>query len=119
MTTNATLSRSQLRQLERALRSSRARLERSMVADRLRRIASRSRKGTGERHAGRATAGVHDERTLTQHRELVDAVRRLESGSYGTCEHCGSAIDFDRLTAHPHTTHCAECAARLAGAGAE
>jgi RNA polymerase-binding transcription factor DksA len=42
--------------------------------------------------------------------ELADveaALRRLDEGTYGTCEVCGEQIDESRLTAHPATRFCA------------
>lgn len=41
--------------------------------------------------------------------EEVDiALRRLEDGSYGTCERCGREIDADRLRARPASRYCVE-----------
>ena len=56
--------------------------------------------------------------------ELADvehALRRLDEGTYGTCEACGKPIDDDRLEAMPAARFClddqatAEREARLAG----
>ena len=41
--------------------------------------------------------------------QLADALRRLENGTYGRCAACGSGISFERLSAIPETTVCAEC----------
>lgn len=41
--------------------------------------------------------------------ELDHVVRRLEQGSYGTCEACGSEIPEERLEAMPDTTLCVPC----------
>lgn len=41
--------------------------------------------------------------------ELADverALRRLDDGSYGTCEACGTAIGDDRLAVHPAARFC-------------
>ncbi len=35
---------------------------------------------------------------------------RLDSGRYGTCEHCESGIDTARLSAYPYASLCIECA---------
>jgi RNA polymerase-binding transcription factor DksA len=43
--------------------------------------------------------------------ELADverALRRLDDGSYGTCEACGSAIADERLEAMPATRFCVQ-----------
>jgi DnaK suppressor protein len=45
---------------------------------------------------------------------LIDihaALARLDAGSYGTCEGCGSPIPDGRLEARPTTRHCVQCAA--------
>ncbi len=44
--------------------------------------------------------------------EIDNALTRLESGSYGTCESCGRPIGEDRLTAIPSATLCIACAGR-------
>jgi RNA polymerase-binding transcription factor DksA len=43
--------------------------------------------------------------------ELDRALMRLEAGTYGTCERCGTAITPERLTARPATQTCVSCAA--------
>ena len=40
------------------------------------------------------------------------ALRRLDEGNYGSCEHCGTAIPLDRLLAIPETPHCITCGGR-------
>jgi DnaK suppressor protein len=45
-------------------------------------------------------------------RELVNvenALKRLNNGSYGKCEACGSVIAIARLQALPYATYCIEC----------
>ena len=41
--------------------------------------------------------------------QILDALRRLEDGTFGSCAGCGSTISFERLSAIPETTVCAEC----------
>jgi hypothetical protein len=36
------------------------------------------------------------------------ALRRLDDGSYGTCEVCGTPCDADRLAADPLSTRCSQ-----------
>jgi DnaK suppressor protein len=38
------------------------------------------------------------------------ALRRLDDGTYGTCEGCGNAIPLARLDALPSVAHCVRCA---------
>lgn len=40
--------------------------------------------------------------------DVEHALRRLDDGTYGTCEVCGGAIDEDRLTTTPAARTCAE-----------
>lgn len=41
--------------------------------------------------------------------ELDHVHRRLQQGSYGTCEQCGEDIPEERLEAMPDTTMCVPC----------
>jgi len=50
------------------------------------------------------------ERERVQLRQIVDALRRIEEGTYGACNCCGGAIPFERLTVFPETLACATCA---------
>jgi len=42
--------------------------------------------------------------------DVDDAIERLESGTYGTCERCGLRVAEERLTALPATRTCISCA---------
>ncbi len=44
--------------------------------------------------------------------EVEEALRRLDSGRYGTCEQCGRAIDPARLEVMPYARLCADCKRR-------
>lgn len=48
------------------------------------------------------------ERVQAQLADVEHAMRRLDEGSYGTCEVCGRVIDEDRLEALPATRFCVE-----------
>src|SRR5690606_4225095 len=39
-------------------------------------------------------------------RDVDEALRRLDAGSYGRCETCGAALGDERLTAVPATRFC-------------
>ncbi len=43
--------------------------------------------------------------------DLDDALARLENGSYGICERCGSPIGAERLAFRPSSRTCITCAA--------
>ncbi len=47
--------------------------------------------------------------------ESREALRRLEDGSYGTCEACARPIPFERLEAIPHARRCVGCQDVLPG----
>lgn len=61
---------------------------------------------------------MEKELTIWQHHQdllaqVEEALGRIDAGTYGTCEGCGTAIPVARLDALPHTKLCVECAARL------
>lgn len=41
-----------------------------------------------------------------------EALRKVDEGTYGTCETCGKSIPVARLDALLHVTECVECANR-------
>jgi RNA polymerase-binding transcription factor DksA len=43
-----------------------------------------------------------------QRRRVVEALERLDNGSYGRCAVCGREIDDDRLEARPEVVTCRE-----------
>lgn len=55
----------------------------------------------------RALKGEAMLKELTQ---LIEALRRLDDGTWGTCEECCCAIGRNRLMAVPETRWCAGCA---------
>src|SRR3954454_15385657 len=101
MRTARTLNRGQLRELERTLRSDRARLERAMARTRSHRIALRMRGALAAEGDSRSTRSTRrltvSPRTLARHQELVAAIRRLEAGTYGVCLECGAPIEYEQL----------------------
>ena len=42
-------------------------------------------------------------------KNVKDALKCIEDGTYGTCTKCGSSIDSTRLTANPAATVCTNC----------
>jgi len=60
-----------------------------------------------------ATLGDVDVRALA---EVLDALGRVERGTYGLCEECAHPIPDARLDALPATAVCVECASARAQA---
>ena len=50
------------------------------------------------------------ERERVKAAQLAEALRRLDEGTYGTCEGCAGPIEFERLSVFPETRTCARCA---------
>ncbi len=47
--------------------------------------------------------------------QIIDALRRMDNGTYGLCAGCQGRISFERLAAIPETTVCADCSWSRAG----
>ncbi len=45
--------------------------------------------------------------------EAIAALRRIDEGTYGTCENCGQPVPEERLKAIPWTRYCTKCAQAL------
>lgn len=50
-------------------------------------------------------------------REVLDALDRIERGTYGRCENCHRPISRERLEALPYARYCIRCARILQGEG--
>ena len=57
----------------------------------------------------RALAVSHLDREYNQLRNVRAALRRIEAGSFGTCQQCDEDINPKRLTAVPWATLCIRC----------
>ena len=49
------------------------------------------------------------EMKYVQYKEIADAFRKLQSGTYGLCEECGQEIDIKRLEVSPLARYCIPC----------
>jgi DnaK suppressor protein len=47
-----------------------------------------------------------------QRTEILDALRRIELGTYGTCTDCGGLVPEGRLEAKPAASRCVKCQAK-------
>jgi len=111
VSTAAFPTRTQLRELERELRSERARLERAIGAGGWH-VDEAPGFGDGRRTSATADGGLAvavESRTLARHEALTEALRRLEAGTYGRCASCGKPIPYGRLLVMPEATHCVAC----------
>lgn len=45
--------------------------------------------------------------------QIDSALRRIESGGYGTCARCGNEIPAERLEALPYAAYCITCQAEV------
>ena len=53
---------------------------------------------------------VHEENIL---QDIRDALKRMDSGTYGACARCGGDIPEERLEALPYAKFCIECAEEM------
>ncbi len=49
-------------------------------------------------------------RKKRQLRQIEEALKRVDDGSYGTCSLCGQPIGTERLEAFPDVLNCVRCA---------
>lgn len=60
----------------------------------------------------RASARVLDDanrRAVEEEALVMDALDRLDKGTYGECEACGEPISWQRLQVQPTAPRCADC----------
>lgn len=48
--------------------------------------------------------------SLDEIEQIRQALHQIESGTYGTCTRCGTAIPTERLELLPYATTCTKCA---------
>lgn len=51
--------------------------------------------------------------------EVIEALERIERGTFGRCEECQQEISRERLDALPYARYCLRCARKLQGNAAE
>lgn len=49
------------------------------------------------------------QRDADELRRIDDALRRMEEGRYGVCQHCGEDIPVQRLEVEPTAARCIKC----------
>jgi DnaK suppressor protein len=69
--------------------------------------------GDGTAYAIERMTSAFQAKTLYETvKQLDGALRRLEEGTYGSCEECGALIQQERLMAVPWTGLCFRCASK-------
>jgi len=48
-----------------------------------------------------------------QRSQVLDALRRIDLGTYGTCVDCGASVPEGRLEAKPEAARCVKCQGKL------
>ena len=107
------LRKRQLDDLRNELEGERDRLERAIAREDW-------ASGTAAAEPGATTDGDSDgdlgvavmSRRQTRHEAIVDALQRLDEGSYGLCVICRHPIPYARLLVMPETHYCVACGAR-------
>lgn len=115
------LSKQQIKQFKQLLLQ-----ERAKFAGEIRTLAQEASKNPREASGDLSSYTVHmaDMSADTYERELVsnlasseqavlyqieDALKRIEEGTYGTCQQCQKPITMSRLRAVPYTSLCISC----------
>lgn len=55
------------------------------------------------------TEGMIANHQLEELKQIEDALKKIDNGSYGTCDMCGINIPIGRLKAKPFAKFCTEC----------
>ncbi len=53
------------------------------------------------------------DRHVSELRDVEEALRRMDQGTYGRCTDCGEPISQERLEVVPSTIRCTKCQARI------
>ena len=120
MSTKRPLTKTQLRAIREELVAERAQLKHQVVGLDAEADVKNWREGGFDddpADAGSASFERETAQSLSNHArgllvQIDDALRRLDNGSYGTCESCGQRIENARLEALPYATLCMDCKRR-------
>lgn len=112
MNRTETLRRPQLRELEAELLSERRRLERVMEASAEPDTSLPSEGESVDVLVASRVGELVQTRTQARYEAIVNALRRLADGDYGTCLNCERPIPYGRLIVMPEAMHCVACGAR-------
>lgn len=112
MNQQATLSAAQLGEIQEDLLRQLSRLERSAPGTRKAVELDQSCIGRLSRIEALQNQSMMQslqERERVRLASVLDALERIETGSYGTCHTCGDSIEPERLLIFPETRHCSAC----------
>ena len=68
-------------------------------------------KELAERQEQQQLRDAEQQRDADELQAVLDALQRLDQGSYGRCADCGEAIAVERLYAQPSAKRCTACQA--------
>lgn len=63
----------------------------------------------------RSLSLAHADNARDELEAVLNAIRKIDKGTYGICDVCGKSIKKERLEFIPWATMCAECRSRLTG----
>jgi DnaK suppressor protein len=108
------LTKKELRELEAELVAERARLERSLEvqSDGVAGPAVGFAASAPTTEAGGVALALAT-RTHDRYSAILDALARIDAGTYGVCVSCDGRIPFGRLLVMPETARCVACGPRL------
>ena len=105
-----------LERLRKALLEEQSRLREDLETLQPDLLGSDTNAGVGNHPAEDASMTYEQEALVSMRRnqeatlERVErALRRMDEGTYGTCERCGQDIDYARLKAQPYAILCMDC----------
>jgi DnaK suppressor protein len=100
----------QLEEIKARLEAEREVLERELAQEGLGRVdVDEGFADSGQATAERSELIAAEEQHESVHRSIVEALARIEDGTYGLCQSCGAEIPAERLEAIPTTTLCVAC----------
>jgi DnaK suppressor protein len=111
------LTAAQLADVREELRRAAQRLERSLeISTRAARPVKLDQTSVGRLSRIDALQNQHltqelKERESARYAQILEALRRLDGGTYGLCAGCARPIPFERLLVFPETLRCAGCGA--------
>lgn len=111
---NTPLSKDQVEELREELQRTLTKIERSLQLNGGGRTTDLDQSAVGRLSRIEAiqnqglTQNLHDRERL-QLEQVVEALKRLDAGTYGVCTHCKKPIVYERLAVFPEVRTCGQC----------